>query len=275
MNKFEDHTEKYILSRTYDCNTRIFPKLLPRLSRHSTPSNYFTKITKKHYCIKSIPLRPDKNLLRQEFYQVLNNRKSVEELEIRTRIRFETLSNLLHFSYGYINKPHSAAPSAGGKYPINIYIAVFNVENLEQGIYYYDREQDVLDMIRRGDFRESINNLYVDNTHIHSSSFIMFHAANLDQTSSKYADRGYKLIHLDVGHLSQNLYLLSSAQQLGIRAIFGLYENKVNDFLELDGENEFVLLSHVFGGIKLSTPITMDTKFSDIYYENEETKSEG
>ena len=176
MNKFEDHTEKYILSRTYDCNTRIFPKLLPRLSRHSTPSNYFTKITKKHYCIKSISLRPDKNLLRQEFYQVLNDRKSVEELEIRTRIRFETLSNLLHFSYGYINKPHSAAPSAGGKYPINIYIAVFNVENLEQGIYYYDREQDVLDMIRRGDFRESINNLYVDNTHIHSSSFIMFHA---------------------------------------------------------------------------------------------------
>ena len=46
-----------------------------------------------------------------------------------------------------------------------------------------------------------------------------------------------------MGHLSQNLYLLSSAQQLGIRAIFGLYENKVNEFLEIDGENEFVLLS--------------------------------
>ena len=68
---------------------------------------------------------------------------------------------------------------------------------------------------------------------------------HLNKTSNKYEDRGYKLIHLDMGHLSQNLYLLSSAQQLGIRAIFGLYENKVNEFLEIDGENEFVLLSHV------------------------------
>ncbi|MEM5635545.1 hypothetical protein AAHB65_02030 [Bacillus toyonensis] len=81
-----------------------------------------------------------------------------------------------------------------------------------------------------------------------------------------------KLIHLDMGHLSQNLYLLSSAQQLGIRAIFGLYENKVNDFLELDGENEFVLLSHRLWRHKTLYPITMDTKFSDIYYEKRGNK---
>jgi len=243
------------------------------ISKHKV-YDYSTKIKKQHYCIKSIPLCIDKTMIKQEFYQVLNSRQSVAELEIRTRIGFKTLSNLLHFSYGYVNQQHNATPSAGGKYPISIYIAIFNVENLEQGIYYYNKEESTLEMIRKGNFREVINNLYVDNTHIHSASFIMFHVANLDQTSSKYEDRGYKLIHLDMGHLSQNLYLLSSAQHLGIRAIFGIYENKVNDFLEIDGENEFVLLSHVFGGIKYPTPIIMGTKYSDLYYENEETGSE-
>ena len=272
MMKFEDHTKKYILSRTYDCNTRIIPMQLFGFSRGKTYQFYGNK--KKHYCIKSIPLHIDKTMIEQEFYQVFNNRKSVEELEIRTRISFEKLSNLLHFSYGYVNKEHNVAPSAGAKYPISIYIVIFNVENLEQGIYYYNKEQDTLELIRKGEYRDAINNLYIDNNHIHSSSFIMFHVADLNKTSNKYEDRGYKLIHLDMGHLSQNLYLLSSAQQLGIRAIFGLYENKVNEFLEIDGENEFVLLSHVFGGIKYPTPVTMDTKFSDIYYENEEIESE-
>ncbi|MDA2451617.1 SagB/ThcOx family dehydrogenase [Bacillus cereus] len=273
MKKFEDHTKKYVLSRMYDCNTRISPVRSFEIPKN-LKYNYFMEIKKKHYCIKSIPLRLDKSMISQEFYQVINNRKSVEELEIRTRIRFKTLSNLLHFSYGYVNKSHSATPSAGAKYPISVYIAIFNVEELEQGIYYYNRDQNTLEMIRKGDFRNTISDLYVDNTHIHSSSFIMFHVANLDQTSSKYEDRGYKLIHLDMGHLSQNLYLLSSAQQLGIRAVFGVYENKVNDFLEIDGENEFVLLSHIFGGIKYPTPIIMDTEFNDIYYENEEIESE-
>ena len=105
---------------------------------------------KKHYCIKSIPLHIDKTMIEQEFYQVFNNRKSVEELEIRTRISFEKLSNLLHFSYGYVNKEHNVAPSAGAKYPISIYIVIFNVENLEQGIYYYNKEQDTLELIRKG-----------------------------------------------------------------------------------------------------------------------------
>ena len=87
MMKFEDHTKKYILSRTYDCNTRIIPMQLFGFSRGKTYQFYGNK--KKHYCIKSIPLHIDKTMIEQEFYQVFNNRKSVEELEIRTRISFE------------------------------------------------------------------------------------------------------------------------------------------------------------------------------------------
>ena len=84
MMKFEDHTKKYILSRTYDCNTRIIPMQLFGFSRGKTYQFYGNK--KKHYCIKSIPLHIDKTMIEQEFYQVFNNRKSVEELEIELEL---------------------------------------------------------------------------------------------------------------------------------------------------------------------------------------------
>ena len=271
MRKFQNTSLS--LTKLYDQNTRMTTK-----STRDNKKMFFpiqkSGTVEKHYVIKSYPLHIDKTQLEVNLYRTIENRKSVDEMEIRTIIEYETLCNLLYFSYGHVSNQHRAVPSAGGKYSINIYIAVFNVKGLKKGIYYYNSTQNCLQLIRKGDFRKEIESLYITESSVYSSSFIMFHVVDLERTCNKYGDRGYKLIHMDMGHISQNLYLVSSAHEIGIRAIFGIYENEVNRFLEVDGENEFVLLTHVFGGIKRSTSEYFDCNINDIFYKSERALDE-
>ena len=56
----------------------------------------------------------------------------------------------------------------------------------------------------------------------------------------KYGNRGFRYLHLDAGHLCQNLYLATAAIQSGTCAVGGFLDDKVNTLLDLDGEEQFI-----------------------------------
>ncbi|HUT07855.1 MAG TPA: SagB/ThcOx family dehydrogenase [Candidatus Latescibacteria bacterium] len=49
-----------------------------------------------------------------------------------------------------------AAPSAGALYPVETYLAVHAAEEAETGIYHYDVQAHVLELLKAGDFREAV-----------------------------------------------------------------------------------------------------------------------
>ena len=49
------------------------------------------------------------------------------------------------------------------------------------------------------------------------------------------------MIALDAGHLCQNLYLASESVGAGTCAIGAYYQQQVDAFLDIDGEEEFVV----------------------------------
>ncbi len=186
--------------------------------------------------------------------QSLNSRQSSNVFDVRVPITIETLANLLFYSYGINtndNEMHlSSVPSAGGRYPIYLYIFIFNIDNLEPGIYLWQPETNQLSMMFKGDYRESLIDCIVltDNKHdVNKCSFAIVTTALLSNTLLKYGDRGYRYILMDAGHVSQNLYLICNSLTLSCRALGGFYDDKLANLIGLDTNDQIVLLTHLFG----------------------------
>jgi SagB-type dehydrogenase family enzyme len=57
----------------------------------------------------------------------------------------------------------------------------------------------------------------------------------------RYGERGYRYMHLDAGHVCQNLYLSAESIDCGVCAIAAFQDEEINSVLGIDGEEEFVI----------------------------------
>jgi SagB-type dehydrogenase family enzyme len=63
----------------------------------------------------------------------------------------------------------------------------------------------------------------------------------------RYDERGFRYLHLDAGHVCQNLYLAAEAIDSGVCAIAAYNDDQVNKVLGLDGVKEFAIYSASLG----------------------------
>jgi SagB-type dehydrogenase family enzyme len=59
--------------------------------------------------------------------------------------------------------------------------------------------------------------------------------------------RTYRMLHLDVGHLSQTFYLLASALGLGMTFTAAIRDERLEDLLGIDAAQELVMGCSVVG----------------------------
>ena len=57
----------------------------------------------------------------------------------------------------------------------------------------------------------------------------------------RYNERSYRYLHIDVGHVCQNLYLAAEAIQAGVCAVAAFDDKLLNDALRIDGEEQFAI----------------------------------
>ena len=63
----------------------------------------------------------------------------------------------------------------------------------------------------------------------------------------KYGTRGYRFMHVDLGVLTQSLYLVATALDFTTCAVAAFDDDKANRLLRLDGRERFVSLLFAFG----------------------------
>jgi SagB-type dehydrogenase family enzyme len=63
----------------------------------------------------------------------------------------------------------------------------------------------------------------------------------------RYTERGYRYMHLDAGHVMQNLYLCAEAINSGVCAIAAFDDEMINNTLGLDGKEQFTIYIGVLG----------------------------
>jgi SagB-type dehydrogenase family enzyme len=175
----------------------------------------------------------------------LERRRSIRNYALR-EMPLETLGRLFHASYGLrvartdggeddFRRP---APSAGGRYPLELYVAAQAVEGLGDGIYHYDARAHALEHVRPGLAQPALVDLLMDQEVARRANAVVVITAVRERTMWKYGQRGYRHVLLDAGHVGQNLYLVSIALGLGPTAIGGFYDQELGALLRLPEDEE-------------------------------------
>ena len=184
------------------------------------------------------------------FIEILKKRKSVRSYSSRP-LELEKLSFLLWAStgiqrieYGY---EFRTAPSAGALYPIETYLIINNVLNLEEGIYHYNIEKHYLELIKTGNFKREISLDALHQYFLSEAPVIFIWSAIFYRSKWKYKERAYRYIFIDAGHIAQNLALSAIYAGLSSCQIGAFFDDEVNQLIEIDGIDESVIYISTIG----------------------------
>lgn len=133
-------------------------------------------------------------------------------------------------------------PSAGNRHALETYLAVFNVDGLETGIYRYLPSQHQLVLESSPDqLKERMTEAALNQQFAGSSAVTFIWTTIPYRMEWRYAEASYKVIALDAGHICQNLYLACEAIGAGTCAIAAYDQQAADRLLNIDGEDEFVI----------------------------------
>lgn len=183
-------------------------------------------------------------------WEAIYERRSVRNFRDKL-IEKDVLSQLLWATQGITMESMGfefrTAPSAGALYPVETYLVVNNVKEIEPGVYHYDVENHELEQLRVGNFREAAARAALDQDMAYSANVVFVWTAVFERSKWKYSQRAFRYIYLDAGHIAQNLALAAVSFGLGSCQIGALYDEEVNSLLDVDGEEESVVYMTVVG----------------------------
>lgn len=126
-----------------------------------------------------------------------------------------------------------ASPSAGATYPLELYLVAGNVEGLDAGIYNYDPGAHSLRPVATGDVRRALAEACVGQAWVAQGPLSVVFAADFPRTTGRYGERGVMYVHMEVGHVSQNIYLQAVSLGLGTVAVGAFDNERVADLVGL------------------------------------------
>lgn len=133
-------------------------------------------------------------------------------------------------------------PSGGARHPFETYLAVLNIEGLEKGIYHYLPIEHSLEFIGTvNDFEHEVAKSLCDQKWAVKSAVVFFYSVIPYRCEWRYTTNAHKVMLIDAGHVMQNLYLSSQSVGCGTCAIAAYDQELVDDLLQLDGVEEFVV----------------------------------
>lgn len=178
----------------------------------------------------------------------LYNRKSQRNFN-GSPIDLQKISNILYYSNGYrsIEKAQKFIPSSGGLNSVELFVMILNSESIPKGIYYYDPKEHTLMNVHYGDFSIwAKEHVFYQDEYSYASCIIIL-TSMVGKLSMKYGLRAYRLSLLDVGHVSQNIYMLSAANNVQACASAGFIDDELDQALNLDGFNVTTQLTIMLG----------------------------
>jgi SagB-type dehydrogenase family enzyme len=164
--------------------------------------------------------------------EALANRRSVREFT-DLRLTWEEISQLLWAAQG-ITAPGGfrTAPSAGALYPLEIYVA------LPDGTYHYLPQGHAVESISASDLRQELWHAGLEQDALRQAAAIFVIAAVYERTEAKYGERGQRYVHLEAGHVAQNMLLQAVALKLAGVPIGAFSDDLVQDALDLPADHE-------------------------------------
>jgi SagB-type dehydrogenase family enzyme len=212
---------------------------------HSKPEAYKIYPDAPKYKLDAVQIKGGMPL-----WEAIYHRRSIRNFKSDPMTK-NVLSQLLWATQGITHEAvgfeFRAAPSAGALYPVETYLVIHNIEEIEPGIYHYNVQNHELEQLEKGDFRESSARAALDQDMAFSANVVFIWTAVFQRSKWKYDQRAYRYVYLDAGHIAQNLALAAVSLNLGTCQIGALYDDEVNKLIGIDGEEESVIYMTVVG----------------------------
>jgi SagB-type dehydrogenase family enzyme len=133
-------------------------------------------------------------------------------------------------------------PSAGARHPFETALLVHRVDGLTTGLYWFRALEARLSQLDAPlDIGLRLSAACLDQPFIAQSAAVFIWVADAYRTTWRYGARGYRYLHLDAGHVCENLYLAAESIGAGACAIGAFSDDLVNAALGLDGTGRFVV----------------------------------
>jgi SagB-type dehydrogenase family enzyme len=201
------------------------------------------------------PFDDFKNIQKTDLTDAIGNRKS-HRVYYKQNLSLDELAYLLWSTQGLRGKVvnghgYRNVPSAGCRHALETYLAIFNVDTLDPGMYRYLPLSNQLvlefsdDMLSQKMTIASLGQPYPG-----KSAVTFIWTAIPYRMEWRYGLSAHKVIALDAGHVCQNLYLACESIDAGACAIAAYDQEKLDELLRVDGEDEFAIYLASVGKIK-------------------------
>lgn len=193
-----------------------------------------------------LPMPEDIPEITIDFMAAIELRMSVRDYQ-QTPISLLELSYLLWCTQGVKQVLGNqgtlrTVPSAGGRHAFETYLLINRVEGVKPGLYRFLALEHKLAVVNLDEnITEEITKACKGQKSIQNSAVTFLWSADAKRMTWRYGERGYRYLHLDAGHICQNLYLAAQVIGCGACAIAAFDDEKLNQVVGLDGQDNFVV----------------------------------
>jgi SagB-type dehydrogenase family enzyme len=213
----------------FDRNT-IFSRQKPHVNQAPSFKEYVGK--------EKIMLHPEPEKWIGNIWKLLQQRRSERKYGNRVMNKND-LSLLLWACQGVTAQTGQhllrTAPSAGALYPVETYVAIENVEEINPGLFHYGVRDRSLARLSDSPPGKQVAGAALDQGFLGGASVVFIWSAIMRRTISKYGHRGMRYIFMDAGHICQNLLLAAEALGFAACPVAAFYDEECNDLIGLDG----------------------------------------
>ena len=186
----------------------------------------------------------------------LTRRRSIREF-VESPVSLTALSTLLHRTLGLVPRAGQThhpdgsmfrtSPSGGARHPVEGFVYVKAVNGLRPGYYHYDHTCSALRFCANDQVADVVA-ICGDQPWVKNAAFIIYYLGVTERSMWKYDSlRAYRALMMDVGHISQTAFLVTTAMGLGATYTAALRDELVENVYGLDGKRDVVLGATVVG----------------------------
>ncbi len=191
---------------------------------------------------KTYPRFPSRKIERKNIggnmEDLLTKRKTTREFSIEG-LTFDEISKIIYWSAGLKEKPNQnflnrMYPSAGARYPLEVYLTAHNIIDMKKGLYHFNVRDNGLEFIYNQNLDEEMKEIMGVNFFEKSNAVIILTGA-LSRTEVKYDQNAYRFALIEAGHVGQNIHLISESLDIGCCAIGGFDNDRLSRVLDIGG----------------------------------------
>lgn len=120
------------------------------------------------------------------------------------------LGRLLWAAQGITSEEgYRTAPSAGATYPMEVYLATAD------GVFHYEPRGHRLRRVRADDVRPGLRRAALGQEAVGAAPAVLVLAGVVARTARRYGGRARRYVHMEAGHVAQNVLLEATALGLG------------------------------------------------------------